>query len=729
MRQPRQQAIMVLGMHRSGTSALAGMLHHLGIDFGRNLVAASPGVNARGFWEHPGIMAVHDRVLESLGSHWHDVCPLPDQWWQAGGIAGFRAELTDILARDYDEERIWGIKDPRLARLLPLWHDVLRALGRTPHHVLILRDPGAVAASLGRRDGFEPIKSRLLWVDHLIGAERFSRGQSRVAVDYDRLLDDWRAAAAAITQGCGLDWPVAPDDAAPAIDDFLSPDLRHFPPGADDGETADWAATAYRAWLEAGDIEAPALRQALGRVAAAYGAGVGLCAPWLKRQEKRLDEVGRGFADALAALDQRDALLSEVGEGFKQAVEMLHARDDDVAAARARLAGLQADLAARDAEIAGLRQSIETPAPPAPGGAAKRYGGRVDLSDDNNSYSKMIALLSGDFSGAARILEVGCADGHVGAFLEAQGHRVVGVEPFPVAAAEAARRIGEVHGGTIEDYLGGPAAVDARFDYLLFGDVLEHLARPDAVLRQCRLLLGPDGAVIASIPNVAHVAVRAMLMEGRWDYADYGILDDTHLRFFTRDSLLDLFAGAGFAVERIEVTRLDCHSVGITTDPVLLGAARALVEDHAAEVFQFVVLARKAEDDVAQAAADGLRIRPVVARAMLDHNELARGLAEAHDAMQATLERQHRDLDELRAGFATALEQLAAKEHEVKTVRAEFDEISAGFANALRLLEARDQAASAGWGAVLRVFAPPVRYTARRLRSWRDRRAIAKKSG
>jgi methionine biosynthesis protein MetW len=153
----------------------------------------------------------------------------------------------------------------------------------------------------------------------------------------------------------------------------------------------------------------------------------------------------------------------------------------------------------------------------------------------------------------ARVLDVGCATGYLAAELRARGCEVVGVEVDPAAAAHARRHCAAVVVGDLES---SPTrgeverAVADGVDVVLCADVLEHLRDPWAVLAWLRTLLRDDAEAkaIISVPNIGHWTARRELLRGRFPYADFGLFDRTHLRFFTRDSARELAHRAGFAV-------------------------------------------------------------------------------------------------------------------------------------------------------------------------------------
>ena len=149
--------------------------------------------------------------------------------------------------------------------------------------------------------------------------------------------------------------------------------------------------------------------------------------------------------------------------------------------------------------------------------------------------SSHFALLRGAGEGQGRrLLDVGCGEGFLAERLSAKGWKVVGIEGDPVLAERARRHCEEV---LVSDLNRETPEIPGTFEAILYGDILEHLASPQPLFHRLNQSLRPGGTVILSIPNVAHLWVRLSLLFGRFEYAQRGILDRTHLRFFTRRSL------------------------------------------------------------------------------------------------------------------------------------------------------------------------------------------------
>lgn len=157
---------------------------------------------------------------------------------------------------------------------------------------------------------------------------------------------------------------------------------------------------------------------------------------------------------------------------------------------------------------------------------------------------------------AARLLDIGCGAGAFAAGLRAERDQagrnmeIWGVEMSPEAARLAAEVMDRILTGDFHQV--EKELPRGHFDAIVLNDVLEHVIHPDEVLRRVRPLLAPGGVVVASIPNVRHFFnVVDLVVHGRWDYTDEGILDRTHLRFFTRSSMKRMFQENGYRVDRM----------------------------------------------------------------------------------------------------------------------------------------------------------------------------------
>jgi 2-polyprenyl-3-methyl-5-hydroxy-6-metoxy-1,4-benzoquinol methylase len=150
---------------------------------------------------------------------------------------------------------------------------------------------------------------------------------------------------------------------------------------------------------------------------------------------------------------------------------------------------------------------------------------------------------------ANAVLDVGCGEGGFGSRLKAKSDncKVCGIEPNPDAAKIAESRLDQVYCGTFEEAI--HQMDDKTFDCIVFNDVLEHFPNPDLILRDCLRILRPNGLVVASIPNILYFyQIWEILIEQDFRYKDDGILDNTHLRFFTKKSLRRMFEMNGFQI-------------------------------------------------------------------------------------------------------------------------------------------------------------------------------------
>ena len=221
-----RKVVLVLGMHRSGTSAVTRCLNLLGAEIGSKLLPPAED-NRSGFWEHSDVVAIHEELLKDLGRVWHDARALPEGWLLSAAARKARDKLAKLIANDFHGSALWAVKDPRLCRFVPLWREVLLESGIEAAALLVVRHPVEVARSLDVREGLGSETTYLNWLEHFADAEIATRGMPRSLFAYDDLLSDWRNAFAKVGRALRVRWPVPIEDAHPAIDAFLDRSKRH----------------------------------------------------------------------------------------------------------------------------------------------------------------------------------------------------------------------------------------------------------------------------------------------------------------------------------------------------------------------------------------------------------------------------------------------------------------------------------------------------------------------
>ena len=219
----------------------------------------------------------------------------------------------------------------------------------------------------------------------------------------------------------------------------------------------------------------------------------------------------------------------------------------------------------------------------------------VPLADRNSATTRIVGLVPT----GARVLDVGCSAGYLGeALKQRRGARVWGIELDETDAAKARERgFEEVFTADLDRFAWDDLG-SREFDAVVFADVLEHLKQPGEAIRGAARHLAPDGLIIASIPNIAHLSVRVELMEGGFAYEKLGLLDDTHLKYFTKRTVEDMFRAAGMGIQRLEATVYDLpedsiaerlRAVGLETTPRFWEQ----MNSDEARAYQYLVVAGK----------------------------------------------------------------------------------------------------------------------------------------
>lgn len=218
--------ILVMGMHRSGTSALGGVLGLLGSALPAHLLEGD-GNNREGYFESAPLNALNSEILAALGSRWDDWRAL-DASADFPKRAAFEDRARNLLEKEFGSASQFVFKDPRNCRIGAFWRPLLREARCRVVALHTLRNPWEVAASLARRDRMMTEEGLLLWLRHTLEAEWLTRDLPRFHTSYDLLMKDWRDLAERAAPALGLTWTHGPDEAAARINNFLARDLRHF---------------------------------------------------------------------------------------------------------------------------------------------------------------------------------------------------------------------------------------------------------------------------------------------------------------------------------------------------------------------------------------------------------------------------------------------------------------------------------------------------------------------
>ena len=321
----RRTAILVSGMHRSGTSALTRVLNILGCDLPKTLTKPKSD-NVAGFWESRAITDLNDEILASAGSSWDDWLPF-DQSWHTSPIADrFRERALRLVEDEFGNSRLLVLKDPRICRLLGFWIEIVEAYGARPLVVLPIRSPFDVASSLQVRNDIDPFTGQLIWLRHVLDAEAASRSLKRAFLRYEQLLSEPQALIDRLANDLGVSWPKRSSPYAQMqVDEFLSSALRHH-----DSE-------------DAGHRSNPRL------------------STWIKTGFEIFDRWSRGEAreEDIPELDRIKAALDDATPAFSHAMAAGRAAQRESRVLSQRLDDSRNETAERETRIQSLSQRLE----------------------------------------------------------------------------------------------------------------------------------------------------------------------------------------------------------------------------------------------------------------------------------------------------------------------------------------------------------------------------------
>jgi len=318
-------ALLVLGMHRSGTSAFAGLLGLCGASMPQNLIPANPR-NPKGFFESEPLYLLHDELFAAANTSWQDLSPFPSRFMQSREAAAWETRVRETVVSEFGDSPFFALKDPRLCRLVPLWQRVLASMSVEPRYLLVVRDPLEIARSLHDSAGVPEASGLLLWLEYFLACERDTRGHPRSFVSYDDLLANWRAVLSRVEQDLAVGFPRHSRRSDAEIDAFLSRAHRHHVTHADEifqrEEVNPWVKQAYRWALSATAGESPDA-----------GTLDAIRADFLQAE----DAFGPALAASAVQRREHEDLASQRGNEIEVLEGQLEAQRDEIRALRAKL--------------------------------------------------------------------------------------------------------------------------------------------------------------------------------------------------------------------------------------------------------------------------------------------------------------------------------------------------------------------------------------------------------
>jgi hypothetical protein len=184
----RNKSIIIVGMHRSGTSAASGELSRLGVFMGKDLLEAKEGINEKGYGENVKIIDLNEEIFDGMHSSWDDPMGLIKQQSLTKLSESFDDKAEALLIEEYQHKKLWGMKDPRVSILLPFWKKALSNIGCEVNYLFIIRHPNEVVKSLVKRNGFSEKKGLILWLNYNLSTYLHTTSQNRIILNFDDVI-------------------------------------------------------------------------------------------------------------------------------------------------------------------------------------------------------------------------------------------------------------------------------------------------------------------------------------------------------------------------------------------------------------------------------------------------------------------------------------------------------------------------------------------------------------
>ena len=364
MADPR--VICVIGMHRSGTSAVARILNLMGWSLGPAEKLMPPAeFNPAGHWEYQPFVDINDEILATFGGSWDRPPHWPDGWHLSAALDPFRDRVRRLLETDFPPGLAWAWKDPRTCLTLPFWQEILRPM----RYVVCLRNPLDVAQSLQRRDGFSLARGGDLWLDHVASGILHTTGLPRLFISYEDLMHDWRPEVQGLGAFLGDPQISEGQEMVASIDDFVDRTLEHHQSSLDQAlleEAIPYPARAVYFLLRNKISSRPNGPEGFGDGLHDFNGALDsflrislLARSCIEEFSSRLDESDRQTVMLRANMDdsqgQAAALQANLDESQRHAATLQENLDDS----QGQAAALQANLDESQRHAATLQENLE----------------------------------------------------------------------------------------------------------------------------------------------------------------------------------------------------------------------------------------------------------------------------------------------------------------------------------------------------------------------------------
>jgi len=231
----KQKAICILGMHRSGTSAITRSINLLSAHIGQESDLVPPDYyNSEGFWERKDVVEFHESLQRKFKTTWDSVIPLSEDWHLSEDIKSYKEELKDLIRNAFTEYPLWAWKDPRTCIFVEVWKDVLKELDVDTVFLHIIRNPLDVVRSFERIKNFNRGGVLGTWLNYNRTALRATSGHCRAFIHYDKFMQDWEGELRRVFRELGLDWPTDCSAFRNEMSQFIRPGMRHSVSTIDD---------------------------------------------------------------------------------------------------------------------------------------------------------------------------------------------------------------------------------------------------------------------------------------------------------------------------------------------------------------------------------------------------------------------------------------------------------------------------------------------------------------